>query len=444
MLLLLAFLPLELALLWYTLKRSGFVPFPHLQLIYMIGGQICIYLVSYNIVKYNFLRTYSTYAFKEHYAASQLLLAVVFFSTFFLFLPAPNIRFADGLRRTLQFSPSSIVVLALVLLLWMYHVLIAIVLNWKYVWVNHTYLLMNDHRVLSIDNSFTSFLLSVFPLAGFIVFVFFSVYMTGKQSFIAASLFPLALFDYLYQAGAHSRKAVMYLLVFGIISLLLKRSKALVGFAFAASIFTLAFCLGGRSYGEQGFSTFADTPEILETYAKLNPADGFLNIFEGAFVTTEMFNRHPGSSMAYEVLSFSPFPSLIDGFSTIRQANLHKLGRYSPPSAILEAWAFGLPFILLLILPQIIGGRLAVGLIARGNSSMAVAINLLMTYASYAQFTYPVRTVYRFFLIALVLAVFTAIATRMQRHERARLNRPWDARQNAAFEAAQDAAAPAA
>jgi hypothetical protein len=292
--------------------------------------------------------------------------------------------------------------------------LVFLVVNWKHVWLNHTYLLMNDHRVLSIDTAGTRFLMAIFPFIGFLVFALFAVYAAGRQKYISLALFPLALFDYAYQAGAHSRKAVMYLLVFAIISLLLKRRKSIFIVTLFAAAFTLAFCLGGRSYGDEGLSTFAETGPILATYAKINPADGFLNIFEGAFVTTELFSTHHESATIYKLLSFSPLPSFIDGFAQIRAANLHKLGRYSPPSAVYEAWSFGIGYVLLLLLPQVIGGRLAVNLIGRGSSPIAVAANLLMALASYVQFTYPVRTVYRYFVIALFVALLGTFANRLQ------------------------------
>jgi hypothetical protein len=432
MLILLTLLPFEIALLWYTLKRSGFVPFPHLQLTYMIGAQVSIYLVADHIVKYNFLRTYSSYAFEEHYIAAQMLFALIFLFTFLMFKPAPNIRFAAGLRRALQARPATFGVLVLVLVLWMYHIMVIFVVNRQAMWLNHTYLLMNDYRILSIDNAMTRFLMTLFPFVGFIVFAFFAVYVSGRQRYVAFALFPLALFDYLYQAGAHSRKAVMYLLVFAIISLLLKRNKAVIILTVGASIFTLMFCLGGRNYGDQGLSTFAETGDILATYAKINPADGFLNIFEGAFVTTEVFSRHHESATIYKILSFSPFPSIIDGFSKIRASNLHKLGRYAPPSAILEAWSFGFFYVVLLVLPQVIAGKMVVRLIGRGNSAVAVSANMLMAFASYIQFTYPVRTVYRLFLITLVLATLGTFAERLLRHNRRKLGGAYDVKRQPA------------
>jgi hypothetical protein len=199
----------------------------------------------------------------------------------------------------------------------------------------------------------------------------------------------------------------MFLVVFAIISAVLRKSKSTQFFVVPAIMFMLIFSLAGRSYGEQGISSFAETPTMLTTYyGRYKVADGVLNLFEGAFSSTEMFGRRSrASSLKYQILSFSPLPSFIDGFDEIRTANLHKLGRYAPPSAILEAWSFGWPFVIFLVLTQVIAGRLAVNMMGRANTLIAVSANVLMAFATYAEFTYPVRTIYRFFLLALILGI---------------------------------------
>jgi hypothetical protein len=416
----LALVPIEIAFLWYTLKRSGFVPFPHLSLIYMIGCQISVWLVTYKIAEYRFLQTYSTYGFSKHFVALESFFAAIFFFSFFVFMPRRHMQFGARLRSSIRIPITEFGVWMFVLTLWMFHIVLAAVLNWRLVWLNETYLLMNDQRVLSAVNPGSRFLVTVLPLVGFAVFALVSVYAGRKYQYVAAALMPLAIFDYAYELGAHSRKAVMYLVVFTAISIVLNRSKKILVFAVPLIFFSLAFCLGGRVYGEHGISTIFEAGSILSRYSHYDASLGFLNLFEGSFVSGELFGSSHHASTLYKILSFSPFPSFIDGFHQILGSNIHKLGPYAPPSAILEAWWFGPPYIILLLLPQVIAGRMVVRLMERGNSTVVIAANLLMAFASYLQFTYPVRTVYRFFLIALFLAVLGALAERIHRNSHRR------------------------
>jgi hypothetical protein len=408
MLLLFVILSFEVPLLIYTIKRSGIVPFPHLALAYIIGCEISISLVTYNFATYKFLRTYSTYSFSTNYFESQIFFFVLFLMSFVLFAPPSKAHFAAKLRRTLQFQITDAALWMLVFSLWAFHLLLALVLNWDLVWENHVYLTMNYYPILSISTSATRFLIAIFPFVGFVVFALLGVHLFGKHRYTFLLLLPLGMFDFLYQLTAHSRKAVMYLVVLAIIPATIRKSKSALLVMIIPIILSLMICLGGRNYGDHGLSSLGETVPIIENYVQKNPAAGFLNIFEGAFATTEMFNRHPSSSLRYEVLSFSPLPSFLDGFDKIRKGEMHRLGRFAPPPAIYEASAFGLPFIILLFLPQIFAGRLAVRLIGRANTALVVTANMLMALSTYLEFTYPIRSVYRYFLLALLLGLLAA------------------------------------
>jgi hypothetical protein len=167
----------------------------------------------------------------------------------------------------------------------------------------------------------------------------------------------------------------------------------------------LVFTLGGREYEYHGISTIFTPISVISTYFKKDPTFAILNIFQGAFNTTELITRSYESSTLYKLMSFVPLPSFIVGFGELRETQMHKLGPFSPPSAIFEAWSFGAPFIVVFIVTQILAGRLVVSLAnKKGGEFVGIVANALMAIATYLEFTYPMRQVYRMFLIAMVLA----------------------------------------
>lgn len=406
---LLLIVPTEITALFLSIRRSGFVPFPHILLAYLIGCQISIFAVADGVAQYSFLATYSSYAFKTHYYRSQIFFLLIFISSIALFSPPKDAQFLKklqmSLRRTVNIPIGDQALWFAICTLWIYHLLLFLSLHWSLVWRNSTYLLMSNERVLSIVNPFTKLLIALLPVAGLLVFVVMGLFAWRKGRYVATALLPLAVFDLLYQLGAHSRKVVLYVALFSGLSYFLRRSKMTFVIGIVTALMALIFVLGGRQYGTHGISTIFSPSSVMSPFLSRSSSFAILNLFEGSFSTTELFNRSYSSPVSYKILSFSPLPSLIDGFDQIRSAGMHKLGRYTPPSAIFEASSFGAQYILLLFLPQVIAGRLVVRLGRKGHELLAVAANIMMAFATYMEFTYPIRSVYRFFLIALALAL---------------------------------------
>ena len=407
----LVLLTMQLPLFYYTFRRSGFVPFPHLLLFYLMGCEVSIYLVAGGVADYPFLVIYSSYAFESHYYASQIFFATLFLFAFAVFLPPPNVRYLSRMERT--FSRARTIKIPIstqgvwvgVAALWLYHLFLFMALNWSLVWKNDTYLLMNGERVLAFDNPITKFLIGVFPFSGLLIFILLGVYAWKRGQYIAAALLPLGLFDLLYQVGAHSRKSVLYILAFAGLSYMVRkdRTTAIVGAIIA--LITLLFCLGGRNYHQHGVSTLFMPFTILAAYFERNSFRAVFNLFEGGFNTTELFTRSYSSSTKYKIMSFLPLPSVIDGFNKIRDVQMHRLGPFSPPSAIFEVWSFGGIWILWFLFIQVTAGRIVVRLFSGGSDLIAMAANALMALATYLQFTYPMRPVNRFMVFALLLGL---------------------------------------
>jgi hypothetical protein len=409
--LILAIVPIEIALLYYTIRRSGLVLFPHLLLIYLIGCELSIYFVASGITNYSFLVTFSSYAFESHYVACQIFFATIFLSSFAIFLPPPNVGYVNKSFRWLAKSsaikhPLAVQTLwTVIAILWVYHFLLFLSLNWSLVWSNEVYLLMGREGILTFDNPVTKLLISALSNVGLLIFVIMGFYRGRKGTYVVAALLPLGLFDFLYKLASHSRKAVLYIIIYAGLAYLIRRSRVTAAIGIVVAVLTLLFCLGGRTYGHHGFSSLLTPVAVISNYFKRDPSFAILNVFEGSFNTTELFNRTYTSSTQYKILSFLPLSSLVDGFDKIRDVQMHKLGPFSPPSAIFEAWSFGAPFVALFVITQIIAGRIVVTTLKKGNEFLAIAANALMAVTTYLEFTYPLRPVYRMVVIALLLGL---------------------------------------
>jgi hypothetical protein len=405
MLLLVTLLLLEAVLLAFSLRRSGFVPFPHLLLITMMGYQLSIYFVANDILSYQFLRTFSTSPDRNHYAGCQLLFAAIFIVSYFLFLPGKNIRYWQRLQKSVRFNMSSGSAAIAIGFIWLYHIVLFFLINWSLVWSNDRYLLMNGPGVMGTANPFTTALIRIFPLVGLTTFVILAVYAGRGRIYVLLSLMPLALFNLAYQTGAHSRKAVLFILIYAGLRYMVRKDRTSLILGSVLGAVVLVFCLGGRGYSDQGISTIFSPGATLAAYFSDNPGEAFLNIFEGAFSTTELFNRAYAASTQYKILSFSPLPSFIDGFDSVRLSQMHKLGPFSPPSAVFEVWSFGGLYIFGFVLVQAIVGRVVVKALKRSNDLLAISANAMMAVATYLEFTFPIRTIFRFVFVALALAL---------------------------------------
>ncbi len=142
-----------------------------------------------------------------------------------------------------------------------------------------------------------------------------------------------------------------------------------------------------------------------------------ISLFGGPFTVAEALlrgdARHPP---AYKLLSFSPLPSAVDGFASIRDAAQVRILDRAPFSGIAEAYLFG-PGYLLLLLAALFVSLVVLGLFwrrYRGAAAMLVLAPAI--YALAAIHLYALRNTFRWLTLAtLAAALALAVAAARRR-----------------------------
>lgn len=194
--------------------------------------------------------------------------------------------------------------------------------------------------------------------------------------------------------------AVFAFLLFSRIS---KTVTITVGFAIAYCLWMSA--LVSRSSNVYGISL---VPQFLwdGITNPMQALDVVSNIFEGMFVTSEGLLRDTTFSTKYTILSFSPFPSFIDGFADVLATDEQRIAWWIPMGAFTEAYHFGLPYLMIFISSY--------GWLFRTitqNQNKLGKLNVVFIFLSLASFiisfTYPVRNVFR---TVLMVAIFVKVS----------------------------------
>ncbi|MDE2561271.1 MAG: hypothetical protein KGL48_03395 [Sphingomonadales bacterium] len=438
MIVLIPILIIEGFLLLWSSRRAGLFPYPHMILIYLMGSQIALAAVAGG-VEYPFLALYSTYAFADHLTSFVLLYFAIFLLIVGTQSPPAGRRFdlLQGLRSRLAglvgADESRGAILTAIAAMYAHLLMIALSVHPSVIWYNTTYLSMSNEAVLRSVNAITLFTIQTNKFVGIVAAAFFGYYWARRRYEMAAIVAPLAIFHFLYELGGHSRLAVLYTVIVALALFIYRGNKLQFGALIGMAIAILLFCLQGRSEPAQGISSIADFPQVLLRSFSENGSTSFLNVFEGAFVTSEIGRYFPTFPATYKILSFSPFPSFIDNFDVLRERAQVPLQHYVPASAFLEVDAFGPPYVVLYVVTQLVAGKLSVLYLSRRRDLTAIVVNLLMLSAAYIQFTYAVRTVYRLFVIAGVISVVGLYVSRsmgrsrdrrMRSRQRARPDQP--------------------
>lgn len=219
-----------------------------------------------------------------------------------------------------------------------------------------------------------------------------------KMIFIALPAFAFVM---LFQLAIQSRSAGLYSGIVTIAFIALGYYK----WGIAAGAFTLlniVFVLVGRGSDTHGVLALAD---YFSNSFSATSAWSFLaaNIFEGVFVQGEVFfytNTH--FSGIYRTLSFSPFPSAIDHFQDVidHQIRYHT---YVPMGATSEVLLFGPPYFVLYWGTVCTAYWVAVKYFRKHRNLLGLILIVWFLGGFYMQFAYPVRNVYRTYLIVIIL-----------------------------------------
>lgn len=282
------------------------------------------------------------------------------------------------------------------------------IIKWDIFWFNDTYLLIASTEGLRINNILTQTLHMLAPLNGLICCIFFALSIVFNNKKTILILFLPVIFFLLLKIGDHSRLSSLY---FGVMAIILyfsnknMNNKIIFPILLIISYFCLLNSLTGRSLGFHGFSAITKFfDNIYLAFVNGEYLNSFGNIFEGAFVHGESFEflnyQYP---QIFKILSFSPFPSLVDGYNTNAHHYSLRLHTYVPMGATGELLIFGIQYVFIYFMIVFFSIYTSIKVFNKNYLVVFLISLFLIILASYLQFTYPIRNILRFLYIAIFI-----------------------------------------
>jgi len=272
-------------------------------------------------------------------------------------------------------------------------------------WQNHSYLLLETPSRIGINNGILKiihFSLRIVGLftAGLTMHFFFN--RSYMNLFLSSLIFMYAL---IFMLAQNSRWASLYFFMMLLYCQITKhwnwKGKTILALM---CLLTFIKVIEGRGEYDQGivaiWSGYSNIRLDVLYYYLL----GFLlNILEGATSFANAEQIAPVYALHYKVLAFSPFPSFIDGFSSILKLHEVRINHAVPFSAISEVRWFGGIFFILFY--TTIGMLLKYANQAYYHSKGIIPFFLsgFIFWITFTINSYPVRNTYRSILIMLFL-----------------------------------------
>lgn len=281
-------------------------------------------------------------------------------------------------------------------------------MDWDVLWLNYDYQAIKTPDDVGIDDWFFRiyhFALRVLGIVFAVAVAYF--YVKKERAALVLSVLSLVYFI-LIELVSNSRLAPIYVVVAFLGYFYFKGRVKLwkVVLAFLATYFLYIKVLYGRNYDSQGFSVLLeafddiDFFQIYMAYGLVaNLAEGFVN-FANAVLLSASFG------VGYKFLSFSPFPSFIDGFNQLLEVEEVRINSFVPMGSFGEAYHFGLGFFALYV--AIIFGSLALShrVYAAGSRFVGLLVAVVFAWNFMYSFGYPLRNVVRVYEYLMLASFF--------------------------------------
>lgn len=404
--------PIELAAIWWAVRRSGFLPFPHGTMLYLFTAQIMLTLHAYGVLYYPFVRVYSTYAYVHFYPQMFLLQATMLFALLPI-VPKSNISIGDAVRTA---KVSEGLFWGLIVLLYACWAIVMISIDWSIVWSNSVYLTMTDpKKALLLNNAATRVAFAIVGPLGIVAAAATSFsFCTGRTRF-GVVLMPITAWSFFFAIAAHSRASSAYLILAGLVAAMFPRARVYAVCLVLLGFVTTLSVLWGRGSANHGFSSIPEYFTNISRYYQVSGLDAISNIYEGVFTTAEYFSHNFRFDPAYKRLSLSPLFSFIDGYDQVRELYSIRLQYYVPNPAISEVLSFGPGYAAVYFGVQLFAGYQSALFVVRRPGLVSLGLNSLVLLGSYLQFAYDTRGNFRNFVYVALVCWF--------------LNRRWAAQQ---------------
>jgi hypothetical protein len=273
------------------------------------------------------------------------------------------------------------------------------------------YLLIRDTQYIGIISPLIKTIHTLMPIIGIILSPLSIYYAERRRIGFWLLAMPPYLYCIFFTAALASRVLIIYFVFMALTDYLMKRK-----FTFRQCLYFICSII---SYGtifalrvkkdSFGIYPFIQTVISGEFLVWDNFAFSIYNFFTGGFVMAEAFQRvnlyYPP---IYKLLSFSPLPSIIDGFSEVRHYQ-HRLFIYGPFSSFAEAYHFGWTYFLVFFLILAIVLYQTTKMWRENPNIVSFVLLTPFYYSVFLMFSYPIRSVFRWLILALLVAVISNI-----------------------------------
>jgi hypothetical protein len=298
------------------------------------------------------------------------------------------------------------------------HLLLFLLLSdWEKLWLHQEYLesYTDPGWVRLLGEEFAETVVRTTPLWAILSALCVCRLIGTRNTFLKIIASAMSIIYFLLLLSLHSRAAVFVpaLLAINYIVLGLKRRRFMAAIMLFIATLALMGALEGRTTDQHGLSTIPET--ILNPFVSLDPVGAIsqtlMDFCQGVVVTAESLQLPDDFDLKYKILVFSPFPSVIDGYSSIREQSEHRLHGFVPMSGVGELLHFGWVYtcVLLIGLTALIRAHTK---IVQKRPAVFLICNFLIMLSIYLLFSYPVRNALRYYWIAVALFVAVDFARR--------------------------------
>lgn len=416
-------------------RKAGFLLFPTGLILIFAISQVMLLLVREDLVYYGMHGLFDYGGLQANYMGVQLLYTSM--ALLSLLMPVGRYRNlkslsgATGLATLLKAKGEfSYLSSFLMILFCAFHLLILMLISdWSKIWLHEQYLqsLVDDRWVALLGDEFSDTVSRTSALIA-ILATFSACRLIGtrhRAMMIVASAMSIAYF--LLILSAHSRSAAFVPTVVAVNYLVLglKGRRIVIPIMVVVAAISLLGSLGGRITDRHGLSTLPETVlmPLMGSDVFDNVIQGLMDFCQGSVVTAESFEVPADFDLRYKILAFSPLPSFIDGYSSIRADSQFRLHDYVPMSGVGEVWHFGWPYACFLIIIWTVFVR-AHAAIAEKVPVVFIICNFLITFSVYMMFSYPVRNALRYYWIGVFLLIGVSLVKRIRPSAFQGLSRP--------------------
>jgi hypothetical protein len=283
----------------------------------------------------------------------------------------------------------------------------AIRIDWSPVLFHTDYLFLGDAANLGISDPVFRLLHGAMAPIGLAWSFLTGYYLATKNKHGMALTLPLFLLVYLFALASGSRMAGVQFAILALVAQVTSRKPvslvALFCAAWAAFMFYVALDI--RNSGALGLIGVWRRLDDFETSSGDFSANLLTLTFSGGYVLADAL-RHADLwyPTGYKILSFSPLPSIIDGFGMSYLHYQHRVAWWIPYSCIAEAYHFGFWYMLFYV--SFVGVLLCrlQWCWYRLPPSLSLAVSGPAFVSMLAMHSYPIRNTFRMFVLSLILS----------------------------------------